>query len=81
MALREFTKHELSRYNGRKGAPAYIACQGKVYDLSKSFLWKHGKHQAIHVAGVDLTRCITQAPHGIDLLEKFPVVGILVLER
>jgi predicted heme/steroid binding protein len=53
----------------------------KVYDLSKSFLWKYGKHQALHVAGVDLTGCINQAQHGIDLLEKFPVVGILVLDR
>jgi len=63
--------------NGKNGAPAFIAYKGKVYDLSSSFLWRNGNHQVIHIAGVDLTDSLEQAPHGADLLEKFPVVGTL----
>ncbi|MBC8447605.1 MAG: cytochrome B5 [Chloroflexi bacterium] len=73
--MREFTKEELARYNGQDGAPAYIACQGKVYDVSDSFLWQMGRHQVLHDAGVDLTDDLDQAPHGADLLQRVPVVG------
>ena len=31
----------------------------------------------MHNAGSDLTESIDQAPHGTDLLERFPVVGTL----
>jgi predicted heme/steroid binding protein len=74
----EFTSEELSRYNGRDGAPAYIAYEGKVYDVSGSFLWKGGKHMVVHYAGTDLTSQISSAPHDADELDNFPVVGILV---
>ena len=53
----------------------YRAYNGKVCDVSQSFLWKQGKHQATHMAGVGLTGALVQAPHNSDLLEKFPVVG------
>jgi predicted heme/steroid binding protein len=75
--VRTFTKEELARCNGRDGAPAYIACQGKVYDVSASFLWMGGRHQVLHGAGVDLTEALESAPHGKDLLERVPVVGSL----
>jgi len=78
--MREFTTDELARYDGRAGAAAYIACNGKVYDVSGSFLWQQGRHQALHQAGADLTPGLTKAPHGADLLERFPVVGSLVLQ-
>jgi len=68
---------ELAHYNGKNGTPAFIAYNGKLYDVSSSFLWRNGKHQVLHNAGVDLTDCLEQAPHGADLLEKFPVVGTL----
>lgn len=51
---------------------------GKVYDLSNSFLWRSGRHQAFHRADTDLTEALKQAPHGEDLIKKVPVVGILV---
>lgn len=73
--MRAFTKDELARYDGREGRPAYVAYQGKVYDVSKSFLWKMGKHQAFHQAGCDLTAAIGDAPHGPELLGRFPIVG------
>ena len=75
--MKEFTEEELTRYDGRNGLPAYIAYEGKVYDVSGSFLWKSGNHQVIHNAGADLTASMKQAPHGDDLLKKFPIVGIL----
>ena len=75
--MKEFSKEELALCNGKNGSPAYIAYNGKVYDVSGSFLWKDGNHQVFHVAGADLTDAVEQAPHGGDLLEKFPVVGIL----
>ena len=75
--MKEFTEEELVQCNGRDGKPAYVAYKGKVYDVSTSFLWKDGTHQVLHSAGVDLTAALEQAPHGRDVLEKFPVVGIL----
>lgn len=75
--MKEFTKEELAQYDGKNGNPVYVAYKGKVYDLSESFLWKDGTHQVLHSAGLDLTDALEQAPHGRDVLEKFPVVGIL----
>jgi predicted heme/steroid binding protein len=76
MRKRQFTREELSRYNGRDGAAAFIAYKGIVYDVSNSFLWQQGRHQVLHHAGVDLTDSLEQAPHGEDVLKKFPVVGV-----
>ncbi|MEM3880635.1 MAG: hypothetical protein QXD19_02690 [Candidatus Bathyarchaeia archaeon] len=49
--------------------------------MSTSFLWKDGKHQVLHEAGTDLTEALKQAPHGEDVLNRFPVVGILLKNR
>lgn len=76
--LREFTPQELAYFNGKRGRPVYIACGGFVYDLSGSFHWKGGRHQATHSAGFDLTGEIAQAPHGKEMLERFPIVGRLI---
>jgi len=75
--MKKFTKEELARYNGKNGTPAYIAYKGKVYDVSNSFLWRNGSHQVLHKAGTDLTDAIKQAPHSIDVLKKFPVIGTI----
>jgi len=75
--MRRFNEEELTQYNGKGGAPAYIACNGKIYDVSSSFLWQNGDHQVLHQAGVDLTNDLKQAPHGEELLERFPIVGTL----
>ena len=75
--MRSFTQEELSQYNGRSGAPAYAAYEGKVYDVGGSFLWRGGRHQASHRAGQDLTGLLRRALHGVDRLERIPVVGKL----
>jgi len=75
--MRKFTKKELAQYDGKEGTRTYVAYKGKVYDVSQSFLWQDGRHQVLHTAGTDLTHALAKAPHGPELLKKFPVVGIL----
>jgi len=79
--MKRFSKEELARYNGKNGAPAYIAYKGKVYDVSNSFQWRSGRHQVLHNAGEDLTDALEQAPHGTDMLERLPIVGTLHEDR
>ena len=78
--MRTFTAEELARFNGAGGSPPYVAYAGQVYDLSKSFTWRAGRHHAEHMAGADLTAAISAAPHGASLLSRFPVVGRLLGE-
>lgn len=75
--MKEFSKEELARYNGKNRTPAYIACEGKVYDVSGSSLWWNGDHQFRHHAGQDLTDGLRQAPHGEDMFERVVLIGIL----
>ena len=78
MGQRKFTKEELAKNNGRDNTFVYIAYDGKVYDVTGSFLWQKGKHQVMHFAGKDLTEELSDAPHGPDLLDRYPVIGILI---
>jgi predicted heme/steroid binding protein len=78
MGNRQFTLAQLRRYDGTGDSPAYIAYKGIVYDASASFLWQEGRHQVLHSAGQDLTEALRDAPHGPELLERFPKVGVLV---
>jgi predicted heme/steroid binding protein len=75
--MREFTRKELADCDGKDGARALIALNGRVYDVSDSYHWRSGKHHALHRAGADLTDALEQAPHGVDLLERVPMVGTL----
>ncbi len=75
---KQFTLDELKKYDGKDGRPAYIAYKGKVYDVSDDFLWVEGDHQGEHVAGKDLTEDMSRAPHAEDVLERVPLIGILV---
>ena len=75
--MRRFTTEELKRYDGKQGRPAYVAHNDTVYDVTGSFLWQDGKHMAAHLAGTDLTEKLSDAPHSVALLERFPIVGTL----
>jgi 2-oxoglutarate ferredoxin oxidoreductase subunit beta len=75
--LKSFTLGELQRFDGTDGKPIYIAYNGKVYDLSASSLFQGEKRMRCHIAGKDLTKDIDLAPHGEDLVFKFPMVGRL----
>jgi 2-oxoglutarate ferredoxin oxidoreductase subunit beta len=76
--LKPFPLKELQRFDGQEGRPLYVSYKGKVYDLSSSPLFQGEKRMRCHIAGKDLTREIELAPHGEDLVLKFPVVGRLV---
>jgi predicted heme/steroid binding protein len=75
--LKKFALNELKQYDGREGRPAHVAYNGKVYDVSESFLWMEGDHQGQHVAGNDLTDDMKSAPHGEEMLERVRLVGVL----
>jgi len=75
--MKEFTSKELETFNGKKGAPAYISYQGKVFDVSEGSLWVDGEHMDSHLAGKDLTQEISSAPHGAEVFERFPQIGTL----
>lgn len=79
--MRSFTREELTRGDGKDGRPCYVAFEGKVYDLSGSFLWRRGRHQVRHLAGLDYTGGLDDAPHGAELLERFPAVGVLTRDE
>jgi predicted heme/steroid binding protein len=72
-----FTADELATFDGKEGRPAYVACAGKVYDVTGSAMWENGEHEDEHSAGIDLTDDMDFAPHNDGVLEAFPVVGTL----
>ncbi len=74
---KEFTIEELAELNGQDGKPIYIAHQGRVIDVSNSRLWQGGLHMRRHHAGSDLTTDIQAAPHGLEVLQRYPQVGVL----
>jgi predicted heme/steroid binding protein/uncharacterized membrane protein len=75
--MKEFTAEELTSFNGKEGRPVFIAFQGKVYDVTKSPLWAKGLHMNRHPSGKDLAGEISAAPHGTEVLERYPQVGVL----
>jgi hydroxylamine dehydrogenase len=72
-----FTPNELPKYDGKEGRPAYVVYKNKVYDVSESSKWAGGTHFRAHAAGQDLTKKLEAAPHGEEVLERFPVVAEL----
>jgi predicted heme/steroid binding protein len=73
--VREFSLKDLKKFNGIDKNKTYIAHDGQIYDVTGSFLWKGGKHQVTHFAGRDLTEELGKAPHGVEFLKRFPVIG------
>lgn len=72
-----FTLEELATYNGKNGMAAYVAVDGKVYDVSKVKSWMSGLHANKFEPGKDYSSEIKKSPHGSSKLNKLPVVGIL----
>lgn len=75
-ALKVFDAAELAKYDGQNGNPAYVAVDGKVYDVSNVPAWRGGVHAGGSVkAGLDQTEALKRSPHGAKNLEGLPVVG------
>lgn len=76
------TKAQLKNYNGQEGKPAYVAVDGIIYDVTQSRLWRGGVHDPAEGrvrAGEDLSELIKESPHGKKNLERFPVVGSMIV--
>jgi predicted heme/steroid binding protein/uncharacterized membrane protein len=75
--MKEYTNEELATHTGQDDKPAYVAYNGKVFDVSASRMWPKGQHMKRHTAGEDLTESFAQAPHGEEVLERVSQVGTL----
>jgi predicted heme/steroid binding protein/uncharacterized membrane protein len=77
---RKFSLEELKSYNGENGRPAYVAYNGRVIDVTASKMWRGGIHMKRHAAGQDLTAEMQNAPHAVDVLDRYPQVGEMATE-
>jgi predicted heme/steroid binding protein/uncharacterized membrane protein len=80
LGKQDLTAEELHSFDGKEGRPAFIAYKGKIYDVTKSKLWKDGSHARKHHAGCDLTDTLKTAPHTEDKILTMPEVGKLIGE-
>ena len=78
--MKELTREQFSSFNGKDGKPAYVAFQGKIYDVTASRLWPKGLHMNRHASGRDLTSDFSAAPHGTEVLDRYPQVAVLKKE-
>jgi len=79
--MKEIDPKDLPKYNGKDGNPVYIVYKDRVIDVSASRLWKTGRHMNRHPSGQDLTVDIQAAPHGLEVLDRYPQVGVLKKEE
>jgi predicted heme/steroid binding protein/uncharacterized membrane protein len=75
--MREFDPEDVAEFNGKEGKPAYVVHRGRVVDVTASRLWQNGLHMRRHQAGADLTSDLKAAPHGEEMLERYPQVGVV----
>jgi predicted heme/steroid binding protein/uncharacterized membrane protein len=78
--MEKLDRAALAEQNGQDGKKALVAYEGKVYDVTASKRWPKGKHMNRHLSGGDLTAEMKAAPHGPDLLDRFPVVAELAAD-
>jgi len=78
--LTYFTLEQLAQYDGKNGAPAYVAVNGVVYNVSNNRLWAGGNHFWGLSAGRDLSAEFASCHPGAMVLSVLPVVGYLVQE-
>lgn len=75
---KKVTKEELAKNDGKDGKPAWLAYQGKVYDVTDSSFWMEGEHMGMHNAGRDLSDELEMAPHDNEKFVDLKLVGELV---
>lgn len=79
MTERTFTAEQLAAFDGRDGHPAYIACNGLVYDVTNAPRWQGGHHHG-NLAGHDITPALKRSMHGAAVLKDLPMVGKFIGE-
>ena len=75
--LPQFTIQQLALRNGQDREEVWVAYKKLIYDVSKSKLWREGKHYE-HWAGQDLTDELAEAPHNENVFDKFKAIGRLI---
>ena len=75
--LPQFTIQQLALRNGQDREEIWVAYKSLIYDVSKSRLWRSGKHYE-HWAGQDLTDELAEAPHNENVFDKFKAIGKLI---
>jgi predicted heme/steroid binding protein len=75
--LPTYTRSQLALRNGQDKPEIWVAFKGVIYDVSKSRLWRNGKHYE-HWAGQDLTHELKDAPHTQTVFDKFEAIGKLM---
>lgn len=75
--LPQFTVQQLALRNGQDRDEVWVAYKSLIYDVSKSRLWRDGKHYE-HWAGQDLTEEFADAPHNENVFDKFKAIGRLI---
>jgi predicted heme/steroid binding protein len=75
-SLPTYSRSQLALRNGQDKPDIWVAFDGKIYDMTKSKLWRNGKHYE-HWAGQDLTSELVDAPHSAQVFEKFTPIGLL----
>ncbi|MEO1055144.1 MAG: cytochrome b5 domain-containing protein [Bacteroidota bacterium] len=78
MQLEEYNRSQLALRNGQDKEEVWVAFKGIIYDVTKSKLWRNGKHYE-HWAGQDLTEELKDAPHNENVFDKFKPIGKLKL--
>lgn len=69
----------LSRYDGSRNTPVYVAAIGKVYDFTGLRRWAGGSHMGQHSSGEELTSdLLGDSPHGAARLDRGEPVALLV---
>ena len=74
----ELTAADLALFNGTGKQKAFVAVDGKIFDVTDRNLWSKGSHPGGHKAGFDLTAAFAGAPHGKEVFDRIPSVGSLV---
>ena len=76
------TLDELSAFDGKDGANAYIAYNGVIYDVTNNPNWPNGVHRGYINAGQDVTALFQTAgsTHNDSNITNLPIIGYLVEE-
>lgn len=72
---------QLKAFDGKNGHKAYVALNGKVYDVTNIDEWKNGKHYKGMVAGTDLTPYISKSPHGPQIVDQLGLTPVAIYKK